>query len=87
MAGFGGLACFDGPVGALMTHLTQPRFVYAHEWRAGDLVVWDNRRTLHAATCSSPSAGADDGGRQTRRGPCWRGGKLAGGVRPAKSKR
>lgn len=28
----------------------QPRFVYAHKWRAGDLVIWDNRCTLHRAT-------------------------------------
>jgi taurine dioxygenase len=35
---------------ALMTHLTQPRFVYAHEWTAGDLLVWDNRCTVHTAT-------------------------------------
>lgn len=34
----------------LMAHLTQPGFVYAHEWTAGDLVVWDNRCTVHAAT-------------------------------------
>jgi taurine dioxygenase len=34
----------------LMAHLTQPEFVYVHEWTAGDLVVWDNRCTLHAAT-------------------------------------
>lgn len=29
---------------------TQPRFVYRHEWRAGDLLVWDNRALLHRAT-------------------------------------
>jgi alpha-ketoglutarate-dependent 2,4-dichlorophenoxyacetate dioxygenase len=28
---------------------TQPRFVYAHEWRVGDLVMWDNRTTMHRA--------------------------------------
>ena len=26
---------------------TQPRFVYTHRWRRGDLLVWDNRSTLH----------------------------------------
>lgn len=26
---------------------TQPRFVYAHRWHAGDVLVWDNRCTLH----------------------------------------
>ena len=29
---------------------TQPRFQYTHQWRAGDLVIWDNRCTLHRAT-------------------------------------
>ena len=28
---------------------TQPRFVYQHHWRLYDLVVWDNRCTLHRA--------------------------------------
>ncbi len=29
---------------------TQPRFRYSHAWRAGDLVIWDNRAVLHRAT-------------------------------------
>ncbi len=29
---------------------TQERFVYTHKWRSGDLVIWDNRCTLHRAT-------------------------------------
>jgi alpha-ketoglutarate-dependent 2,4-dichlorophenoxyacetate dioxygenase len=29
---------------------TQPQFIYTHQWRAGDLVIWDNRCTLHRAT-------------------------------------
>ena len=28
---------------------TQPRFVYRHQWRARDLVFWDNRSTMHRA--------------------------------------
>jgi alpha-ketoglutarate-dependent 2,4-dichlorophenoxyacetate dioxygenase len=28
----------------------QPRFIYTHQWRVGDLVIWDNRCTLHRAT-------------------------------------
>ena len=31
----------------LMEHATQREFVYRHEWRAGDLVIWDNRCTMH----------------------------------------
>ena len=34
----------------LITFATQPRFVYRHRWQAGDLVIWDNRCTLHRAT-------------------------------------
>jgi taurine dioxygenase len=34
----------------LMTHATQPAFVYAHRWRQGELVMWDNRCTMHKAT-------------------------------------
>ena len=33
---------------------TQPRFVYSHAWRAGDLVFWDNRCLLHRATPADP---------------------------------
>jgi len=29
---------------------TQDRFIYVHHWRQGDLVIWDNRCTLHRAT-------------------------------------
>ncbi len=31
----------------LAEHATQPRFVHAHVWRVGDLVMWDNRATMH----------------------------------------
>ena len=31
----------------LMEHATQREFVYRHEWRVGDLVMWDNRAVLH----------------------------------------
>jgi alpha-ketoglutarate-dependent 2,4-dichlorophenoxyacetate dioxygenase len=34
----------------LMEHATQPRFVYSHQWRLGDFVIWDNRTTMHRAT-------------------------------------
>ena len=33
----------------LIEHATQPQFVYRHEWRVGDLVIWDNRATMHRA--------------------------------------
>ena len=31
----------------LVEHATQRLFVYAHRWQVGDLVMWDNRRTMH----------------------------------------
>ena len=31
----------------LTEHATQPEFVYAHQWTAGDVVMWDNRQTMH----------------------------------------
>ena len=34
----------------LIEHATQPQFVYRHQWRVGDLVIWDNRCTMHRAT-------------------------------------
>ena len=33
----------------LVEHATHERFVHAHEWRVGDLVIWDNRQTMHRA--------------------------------------
>ena len=33
----------------LIEHATQPEFVYRHRWRVGDLVIWDNRATMHRA--------------------------------------
>jgi taurine dioxygenase len=35
---------------ALFDHMEQDTFIYAHHWRVGDLVLWDNRCTLHART-------------------------------------
>ena len=34
----------------LIEFATQPQFVYRHRWRIGDLVIWDNRCTMHRAT-------------------------------------
>ncbi len=31
----------------LMEHATQPQFVYVHKWTQHDLVIWDNRVTMH----------------------------------------
>ncbi len=34
----------------LIEHATQRRFVYSHAWRPDDLVIWDNRTTMHRVT-------------------------------------
>ena len=40
-----------GPVlERLFDHAEQERFVYAHHWRVGDLLLWDNRCSTHART-------------------------------------
>jgi alpha-ketoglutarate-dependent 2,4-dichlorophenoxyacetate dioxygenase len=41
-----GRALIDG----LVTHATQRQFVYTHRWRVHDLVIWDNRCTMHRGT-------------------------------------
>ena len=37
-------------VDELIDFMTQPQFVYQHKWQAGDVLVWDNRCTLHTGT-------------------------------------
>jgi taurine dioxygenase len=34
----------------LIKFMTQERFVYRHKWQVGDVLVWDNRCTLHTGT-------------------------------------
>ena len=34
----------------LLTHITQRQFVHTHRWRPNDLVMWDNRCTMHRGT-------------------------------------
>jgi len=33
----------------LMAHATQKKFEYRHQWRYGDMVIWDNRSVMHQA--------------------------------------
>lgn len=35
----------------LWDHTTKPDFTYCHEWRVGDVVMWDNTLTQHLAIC------------------------------------
>jgi alpha-ketoglutarate-dependent 2,4-dichlorophenoxyacetate dioxygenase len=37
-------------IDALIAHATSPQFVYTHRWRVDDLVMWDNRCTMHRGT-------------------------------------
>lgn len=37
-------------VEALYDHVTQPKYIHRHQWTEGDIVIWDNRFALHAAT-------------------------------------
>ena len=36
-------------LGHLLDHAMQPQYEYRHQWRPGDLVIWDNRSLLHKA--------------------------------------
>jgi taurine dioxygenase len=46
----------DALLARLQAHATSERFVYRHRWRARDLVIWDNRCTMHCATPYDPGA-------------------------------
>jgi alpha-ketoglutarate-dependent 2,4-dichlorophenoxyacetate dioxygenase len=48
----GGVLGMSMPEGRLLLrdlneHATQPEFVYVHRWTLHDLVMWDNRQTMH----------------------------------------
>jgi taurine dioxygenase len=36
-------------IGELMAHATQKKYEYRHQWRHGDMVIWDNRSVMHQA--------------------------------------
>ena len=38
----------------LCKHATRPQFVYRHQWRADDIILWDNRCTMHIALGDYP---------------------------------
>ncbi|HXO01909.1 MAG TPA: TauD/TfdA family dioxygenase, partial [Stellaceae bacterium] len=47
--GFVGMERDDawGLIEELARHATQERFIYYHNWRVGDVVMWDERATMH----------------------------------------
>lgn len=57
----------------LMDHATQRQFVYTHRWRPNDLVIWDNRCTMHRGRPYDDLRWPRDAGRATSLdiGPTW----------------
>ena len=43
----------------LTEHATQREFVYSHQWQANDLVMWDNRQTMHRGRPFPPDKARD----------------------------
>jgi alpha-ketoglutarate-dependent 2,4-dichlorophenoxyacetate dioxygenase len=43
----------------LIEHATQRQFVYSHKWAVGDLVMWDNRQTMHRGRTFPPDEARD----------------------------
>jgi taurine dioxygenase len=41
---------------ALWVHATQSRFVFTHQWKVGDLVLWDNRCVMHRREAFDPNS-------------------------------
>ena len=39
----------DSVLNLLSEHVSRPEFVYSHQWRAGDFLIWDNCSTQHRA--------------------------------------
>ena len=52
----------------LTEHATQREFVYAHQWKQWDLVIWDNRTTMHRARRYNDLTDIRDMRRSTIRG-------------------
>ncbi|TWT12977.1 TauD/TfdA family dioxygenase [Reyranella sp. CPCC 100927] len=44
----------DALLDALIAHAIQPQYQYRHRWQQGDIVVWDNRCTMHKANADYP---------------------------------
>ena len=51
MEGIEGMAADEGfaLIDELYQHATQSRYEYRHQWRVGDMVIWDNRSVMHQA--------------------------------------
>ncbi|MDB5569805.1 MAG: tfdA 3 [Hyphomicrobiales bacterium] len=58
-----------GLLAELTAFATQARFVHAHKWTPGDLVIWDNRTTMHRGTSFDDKRWRRDMRRTTVQGP------------------
>ena len=56
-AGIDGMGAAEGDalLGELLEWATQPELLYHHDWRVGDLVMWDNTSTMHSRDAFSPT--------------------------------
>jgi len=45
----------DRLLNELIRHALEPRYQYRHRWRRGDIVIWDNRCTMHKANADYPA--------------------------------
>ena len=50
------LARSEALLDELWAHATQPQFTFRQQWRVGDLLIWDNRCTLHRRDPFDPAA-------------------------------
>jgi taurine dioxygenase len=46
----------DEILARLWAHMTRPEFIWEHRWKVGDVVVWDNRCTIHSRGAFDPNA-------------------------------
>jgi len=44
----------DALLHELVAHVTQPKYAYWHDWKPNDMMLWDNRRTMHSTTGNPP---------------------------------
>jgi taurine dioxygenase len=50
------LAASEALLDELWSYVAQPEFAWEHVWRVGDLVLWDNRCTMHRRDAFDPNA-------------------------------
>lgn len=43
-------------VNALWTHAVRPEYTWHHQWRVGDIIIWDNRCTMHRRDAFDPAS-------------------------------